>query len=64
METKNFYRSKEVWVLGIAIAIGLAEYLGVDFEGMIGDATAVWQAIAIPAALVLRLFFTEGKVTI
>jgi len=63
METKVWYSSKEVWVLGTAILLGLAELLGVDFQGIIGDAQNLWVGIAPIVALFLRLFVTRAKLT-
>lgn len=61
---KSFYKSKEVWVLGTAILIGAAKFWGLDFEGIIGDATSLWVGVAPVVALVLRAFWTQDKLTI
>ena len=64
MEEKVFYKSKEFWVLGIAVLLVIAEFFGVDFEGVTEDAVRVYEGISPILALVLRLFFTKTKLTI
>ena len=64
MKSKAFYRSKEVWVLGVALAITVAVAFGVEFEGLIADATALVAALAVPVALILRVFFTDSGITL
>jgi len=61
--TKPFWRSREVWTLGTAVLLGLAEFLGVDFQGTLGSAQNIWLGVAPVIALVLRLFFTKTKLT-
>ncbi len=63
MKKKKIFQSKEVWVLGMAVLIALSEYLGVDFDGVTAEATSLWVGAAPLVALILRVFFTDSKIT-
>ena len=63
---KPFYKSKEVWVLGIAVIFMLAKFFGLDFYEIAGEAgdvtTSVWLGLAPLAALIIRIFWTKDKI--
>jgi len=59
--TKLWYKSREVWVLGTAIVLMIAEISGVYFPGILEDAQNLWVGVSPVIALVLRLFVTKDK---
>ena len=64
METKKFYKSKEVWVLGVAVLMIIAKFLELDFGALVNDASAIYIAVSPLIAMVLRIFKTSAKLTI
>ena len=63
MKTKKFYTSKEVWVLGGAVMLGLgATYFGWEFTGILSNVENVWIVLAPAVALFFRLFHTQDKI--
>ena len=64
METKKFYKSKEVWVLGVAVLMILSKFLELDFGALVNDASAIYIAITPLIAIILRLFNTKTKLAL
>ena len=58
---KAFYKSKEIWVLFIAILLIITKYLGLDLPGILNEASDLYVKISPVIALVLRLFITNSK---
>ena len=61
METKKWFRSKEVWVLGVAVLMILSKFLELDFGAILNDASAAYIAITPAIAIALRMFKTSTK---
>ena len=61
METKFFLKSKEVWVLGLAIIFAIAEAIGISPTGLVESAKDAYITISPFIALVLRVFWTSAK---
>ena len=63
-DTKKFYKSKEVYVLTIAILLMMAKLFGVidDPSEILTDISNIYLALTPIAVLVLRLFYTEKKI--
>ena len=61
METKFFLKSKEFWVLGLAVIFMILDSVGLDPEGIWGDAQAAYVTLSPFIALVLRVFWTKSK---
>jgi hypothetical protein len=60
---KPWFKSKEVWVLGLAVFIGAAKFFGMELEGLMRDATDVYIKFSPFIALLLRLFWTKEPLT-
>lgn len=64
METKPFYKSKEVYVLLAAILFGFAQINGVEV-GSVTEQAQEWALIGLPVlTLILRVFFTKTKLSL
>ena len=64
METKKWFRSKEVWVLGVAVLMILSKFLELDFGAILNDSSAIYIAITPLIAIILRLFNTKTKLAL
>jgi len=60
---KKLYRSKEVYVLGIAVLLLIAKFFGLEMNGILDDATEAYIKLSPVIALFLRIFFTKDKLT-
>jgi len=59
---KFVLKSKEVWILGLAIIFVLGEAAGVlVFDNMIETIKDAYIALAPVAALLMRVFYTNSK---
>ena len=61
METKFFLKSKEVWILGLAVLFVFGETFGLSFENTVESVKDAYVVFAPFIALVLRVFFTSAK---
>lgn len=63
MNTKIWYRSKELWIFFVLIIISLGKALGVEIlnEGTIKEAGNVYIVAAPLLMAILRIFYTKDK---
>ena len=58
---KPFYKSKEVYVLGIAVLLMIAKLFGWESDNILDEASQAYINLSPLFALFLRLFFTKDK---
>ena len=64
MLTKNFLKSKEVWVGIVWVVLLLMKIFGIESEGVIQDASSLYVGLTPVLMLFLRVFFTNSKLTL
>ena len=64
MKTKFILKSKEVWVLGIALIFVVASIFNVNVSETVDQAMVTYTQISPAIALVMRIFFTNSKITL
>lgn len=64
MDKKPFYKSSEVWVLGLFGVILLSRLAGVELNDNIEEMENYYMALSPIAVLILRLFNTRTKLTL